>query len=135
MSELADFVGLPFADHGRGDGVDCWGLARAALKACAGIDLPDYGSGYASVTDRVGVAQSIRDGLADGWVRVERPRMYDLAIFNIAGRPGHVGLMVGPTMFLHAPEPDDDGNGGTSRVESVNSPMWAKRLEGFYRHV
>lgn len=126
---IAQFVGIPFADHGRAaDGLDCWGLARAALKACAGIDLPDYGGGYSDVGDHAGVAASIREGLAQGWVRVDAPRLYDLVIFNIAGQPRHVGLMLGPTKFLHAPE------GQTSRIERVDDRMWARRVEGFYRY-
>ena len=126
---------VPFADHGRGDGFDCWGLCRAALKATTGVDLPDYGNGYASVTDRQGIASAIRDGLAAEWQRVAQPKAGDLVIFNIRNRPGHVALMVGPSMFLHAPEPDENGKGGTSRIERIDSPMWAKRIEGFYRHV
>lgn len=126
---LADFVGLPFADHGRAGGFDCWGLARAALKAATGVDLPDYGAGYEGMADHSGIAASIRDGLAVGWERVERPQAHDLVIFNIAGQPRHVGLMVGPNMFLHAPE------GSTSRIERVDDRMWAKRVEGFYRYV
>lgn len=129
MTTLSDFVGVPFADHGRGQGVDCWGLARAALKACAGIELPDYGDGYADMADHDGIATSIRNGLAEGWQRVDDPRAFDLVIFNIAGQPRHVGLMVGPSKFLHAPED------GTSRIERIDDRMWAKRIEGYYRHV
>lgn len=128
MTTLADFVGVPFADHGRAGGFDCWGLARAALLACRGIRLPDYGDGYRDCADHDGIAVAIREGLAEGWTRVEDPRAFDLVIFNIAGQPRHVGLMVGPTTFLHAPE------GQTSRIERVTDPMWRKRIEGFYRY-
>lgn len=128
MNALADFVGLPFADHGRAGGFDCWGLARAALLACRGIHLPDYGTGYADCADHDGIATSIREGLAADFQRVDRPEPYDLVIFNIAGEPRHVGLMVDPTRFLHAPE------GQTSRVEHVDERKWHKRIEGFYRY-
>lgn len=127
-TQLADFVGVPFADHGRAGGFDCWGLARLALLSCRGIHLPDYGNGYADMADHDGISNAIRDGLAQGWERVTDPRAFDLVIFNIAGQPRHVGLMVGPTKFLHAPE------GSTSRIEHTDDRMWHKRIEGFYRY-
>lgn len=129
MDGLEAFVGVPFADHGRAGGFDCWGCARAALLACRGIALPDYGAGYADMADHYGIAASIRGGLAEGWARVLDPRAFDLVIFNICGQPRHVGLMVGPSKFLHAPE------GQTSRIERVDDRMWHKRIEGFYRYV
>lgn len=128
MTALADFVGLPFADHGRDGGFDCWGLARAALAACQGVVLPDYGTGYADCADHDGIAASIRDGLAADFVRVTDPRAFDLVIFNIAGQPRHVGLMVDAARFLHAPE------GSSSRIERIDDRMWARRVEGFYRY-
>lgn len=97
--------------------------------ACRGIALPDYGGGYAGMSDHDGIATSIRSGLAEGWERVTDPQAFDLVIFNICGLPRHVGLMVGPRKFLHAPE------GQTSRIERVDDRMWNKRIEGFYRHV
>ncbi|MGY3265794.1 NlpC/P60 family protein [Lysobacter sp. HA35] len=128
MTQLADFVGLPFADHGRADGFDCWGGVRAVLSACLGLKLPDYGDGYSDCADHSGIACAIRDGLAADFVRVTDPRAFDLVIFNIAGQPRHVGVMVGPTSFLHWPED------GTSRIERTDNRMWHKRIEGFYRH-
>lgn len=125
---LADFIGVPFADHGRAGGFDCWGGAREVLRACAGLSLPDYGSGYTDCADHEGIAVSIRNGLAEGWVRVDDPRLHDLVVFNICGKPRHVGVMVGPTKFLHWPENQ------TSRIERVDDRMWHKRIEGFYRY-
>lgn len=128
MTSLADFVGVPFVERGRGDGFDCWGLVREVLRACAGLDLPDYGKPY-RLEDHDTVASNIREGLAQGWQRVADPRAFDVVVFNISGQPRHVGVMVGPSKFLHAPE------GGTSRIERIDDRMWAKRVEGFYRHV
>lgn len=130
MAALADFVGKPFADHGRSDdGLDCYGGVRAVLSACAGIHLPDYGDGYADCADHDGIAACIRAGLLQGWQRVSDPRLYDVVVFNITGQPRHIGLMVGPTKFLHWPE------NGTSRIERIDDRMWHKRIEGIYRHV
>lgn len=128
MTDIARFVGVPFADHGRDGGFDCWGLVRAALAACRGLTLPDYGGGYADCGDHEGIAVSIRQGLAADFVRVDRPQPFDLVIFNIAGQPRHVGLMLDDVRFLHAPE------GQTSRIERIDDRLWHKRIEGFYRY-
>lgn len=133
-ASIAGFIGLPFAEHGRGGGYDCWGLAREVLRACAGISLPDYGHTYKSVEDHDAIVVAIHDGLAEGWERVEDGRLYDVVIFNIAGKPTHIGVMLGPTTFLHCPEPSDSGAGGTSRIESIDSRLWRNRVEGIYRY-
>lgn len=125
---LADFIGVPFADHGRAGGFDCWGLARAVLAACRGLRLPDYGEGYADCGDHDGIAVAIREGLAADFVRVAVPEPFDLVIFNIGGQPRHVGVVVDAGRFLHAPE------GQSSRIERLSDRMWARRVEGFYRH-
>lgn len=132
---LASFVGLPFADHGRDrEGADCWGGVRLVLRELRGIVLPDYGDGYRETMDSAGIGISIREGLVRDFARVERPAPFDLVIFNLAGKPWHVGLVVGPGRFLHWPQPDRDGNDGTSRIERWADRKWRNRVEGFYRY-
>jgi cell wall-associated NlpC family hydrolase len=132
---LADFVGLPFRDHGRDrTGADCWGGVRMVLAELRGIVLPDYGSGYHQTMDSDGIGVSIRDGLVADFRKVERPAPFDLVIFNLAGKPWHVGLMVDRARFLHWPQPDKDGVGGTSRIERCADRLWRNRVEGFYRY-
>lgn len=120
------YIGLPFADHGRAGGFDCWGLVRHVLGAERGLQLPDYGTGYVDVGDHAGVMKSILDGLAEDWQRVAEPQAGALVIFNICGKPRHVGLLVSDTAFIHAPE------GQTSRIERLADRMWSSRIEGFY---
>jgi cell wall-associated NlpC family hydrolase len=129
VTTLADFVGVPFVDHGRGGGFDCYGGVREVLARCAGICLPDYGDTYADVGDHENIAAAFRAGLAVGWQRVSDPRRFDVVIFTIAGQPRHIGVMVGPSKFLHWPE------NGTSRIERLDDRMWHKRVEGVYRYV
>jgi cell wall-associated NlpC family hydrolase len=129
MRWAALYVGIPFVDHGREGGADCWGLVRAVLADVRGVMLPDYGNGYAGTADHEGIEASIREGLVRDFQRVEVPQAFDLVIFNLCNQPRHVGLMVTSWQFLHVPE------GQSSRIERIEDRMWAKRVEGFYRHV
>jgi cell wall-associated NlpC family hydrolase len=121
------YIGLPFADHGRdASGFDCWGLTRHVMQQEYGITLPDYGGRYTEARDRHAVADAITAGLIEGWHRVEHAVEGALVIFRIAGKPWHVGVMVDARRFLHVPP------GETSCIERLASPMWEKRIEGFY---
>lgn len=132
---LADFVGLPFADHGRTrDGADCWGGVRMVLSELRGVLLPDYGDGYGHTGDYAGIGVAIRNGLVEDFRRVTNPMPFDLIIFALAKKPWHVGLVVEPGRFLHWPQPDDRGNDGSSRIERYTDAKWSRRIEGFYRH-
>jgi cell wall-associated NlpC family hydrolase len=55
----AKWIGLPYADKGRGPAYDCWGLARAVLAAEAGLVLPDYADAYTTACDRFSVARAV----------------------------------------------------------------------------
>lgn len=132
---LADFVGLPFRDHGRDRaGADCWGGVRLVLAELRGIVLPDYGDGYRETMDGAGISVAIREGLVRDFQKVDGPQPFDLVIFNLAGKPWHVGLVVGRHRFLHWPQPDGKGNEGTSRICRWTDRMWRNRVEGFYRY-
>lgn len=123
------YIGLPFAEKGRGpDGYDCWGLVRRVLAEQFGLPLPDYGERYATLREHARIAAAITDGLAAGWTHVDRGAAGDVAIFRPGGARLHIGLMVTPQRFLHAPE------GRTSCIERIDSRLWWPRLEGIYRH-
>lgn len=135
MTSLADFVGLPFRDHGRDrNGADCWGGVRLVLRELRGIVLPDYGSGYHGTMDCDGIGVAIREGLVRDFVPVARPQAFDLVIFKLAGKPWHVGLVVAPGRFLHWPQPDERGNDGTSRIAWYTDRTWKHRVDGFWRY-
>ena len=48
-----------------------------------------------------------------------------MAVFNIKGKPTHIGLCMGSGKFLHVRE------GGRSRIERFG-PLW--QVAGFYRY-
>lgn len=131
----ARFVGLPYRDKGRGpDAWDCWGGVRMVLAEVFHAELPDYADAYSGAADHASVAAAVSAGLRDGWQRAEAPSEGDLLILRIAGRPWHCGLMVNARMFLHWPPPDAHGRQLLSCIERIDSPQWARRIEGFYRH-
>lgn len=123
----APYIGLPFADHGRdASGFDCYGLVRHVLLCEQGIALPDYGTQYAAASNRHSVADAITAGLIEGWQKTAEATEGALAIFKIAGKPWHMGIVVARDRFLHIP-PDE-----TSCVERLSDPRWKNRIEGFY---
>lgn len=132
---VARYVGLPYRDKGRGpDAWDCWGGVRMVLADVFHVDLPDYRDAYTRSSDRCSVAQAVAAGLAHGWRRVDQGRAGDLIWLNIGRRPWHCGLMVNAHQFLHWPPPDKQGRQLLSCVERLDSPVWARRIEGIYRH-
>lgn len=130
------YVGLPYKDKGRGpDGWDCWGGVRMALQREFGLILPDYADAYTRAGDGASVAVAVASGLRDGWEHADSPREGDLLILRIAARPWHCALMVNAAMFLHWPPPSRSGVQQLSCIERLDSPTWARRIDGFWRYM
>lgn len=127
-SWAAGYIGLPFKDCGReADGLDCWGLALLVLAERGGCrDLPDFRTKYTSSRDRA-LPEIFRAEMAL-WRRVEVPHLLDVAVLRICGAPRHVGVMVARQRILTI------DRSTASCLERIDTPRWAGRLEGFYRH-
>lgn len=133
---FARYIGLSYRDKGRGpDAWDCWGGVRMVFAEVYGLALPDYADAYSTAADFESVSAAIEAGLADGWVRQERPQAGDLLSLKIAGRPWHCGIMVNDEQFLHWPPPGRHGRETLSCLERLDAPVWGRRVEGFYRHL
>ena len=129
-SWVADYVGLPFKEHGRDrEGVDCYGLVRSILAERFGLRLPAYVEGYASTEDAEDIARIIRGEMAP-WREVsagaERPG--DVALIRMLNHPMHVGLVVANGWMLHI----EDGIDACR--ERYDGAKWRRRLIGIYRH-
>lgn len=127
---VTKYIGLPYANVGRdgSTGVDCWGLVRLAYKNEKGMDLPlhdkDYIHGYNSEqTSKVIISEE-----ADNWHVVTSPQEFDVVVFNLAGKPSHIGLIVDATTFIHNLE------GRNVSIGKLDSFVWKKRIDNFYRH-
>ena len=121
------YIGLPYTSNGRDEsGIDCWGLVRLFYKQEYGIELPSYTEEYSGAYDtRI---LEMMDQYKNNWSQVQTPEIGSVIVFNILGEPFHVGIYIGGDKFIHARD------GMDSVVESVNSPKWSKRIEGYYKH-
>lgn len=121
------YIGLPYAANGRDEsGIDCWGLVRLFYKQEYSIELPSYTEEYAGAYDtRI---LGMMDLYKNNWAQVSQPEVGSVIVFNILGEPFHVGIYIGEGKFIHARD------GMDSVVDSVASPRWVKRIEGYYKY-
>lgn len=125
-----DFVGLPWLDRGRSrDGCDCWGLLGLVYAERFGIVIPSYREDYSTVADGDAVAALI-DGRPVDWleIAVGAERQGDAVLMSVAGRPRHVGVVVGDGLVLHIER------GAGSLIENYRSMRLRRRVTGFFRH-
>jgi hypothetical protein len=66
---------------------------------------------------------------AMGWIKVIAPEEDAVVVFRRYGRPSHVGVCLNSNDFLHVEE------NSSSCIDRLSSPIWNKRIEGFYRYV
>ena len=124
-----DLIGIPYLERGRTrEGCDCWGLFRLVYLSF-GIALPDHRDDYVSVTDSREILRLLEAGLPE-WRAVpegeERP--VDGLLLRLAGRPYHVGVIIGQGRFIHTM--DKAG----ACIESYRSVAYNRRVLGFFRH-
>lgn len=123
------FVGIPYADKGRGDAVDCWGLICRVFAEARGIALPSYSENYVTADDLQSIAVLIA-GELDPWQPVvageEMP--FDCVLMKECGLPRHIGVVTQPGLLLHVQR------GETSLIERYRSGPLRFRVMGFYRY-
>lgn len=125
MQIVADLIGVPFADGGRGpDAFDCWGLCREVFRRF-GVELPDYEICCYDAESFIHQFTEERPL----WRRHEPPGIPVPALIAIrfnAPNVNHVGVYIGDGKFLHTREKTG------VVVELLCSPAWRRRIEGFY---
>jgi len=109
-------IGTPYRSGGANpDGFDCSGFVQYVFGELG-----------------VGLGRSVRDQASAG-ERVDRGslREGDAVFFAIDGRTvSHVGIVVGPDSFVHAPS-----SGGRVREEALSLEYWKSRFAGARRFV
>jgi cell wall-associated NlpC family hydrolase len=128
---VADYIGLPYADRGRDarTGLDCWGLVRLFYAEQFGLDLPSHTERYLSCTAREQTAALVAHETARAWYAVAAPHYGDVVALTVYGRPFHVGVVLNDGLFLHTLRPSQG-----AVIESLRAPVWAPRIDGYYRH-
>lgn len=128
--DLMPYTGIPYVDKGRDPktGLDCWGLVRWFYQREKQIDLPSYTEQASGTDPRVGPL--VLAEISRSWKPVSTPLSGDVVVIRVSKRPFHVGIYVGRGRMLHSL---NQAQG--SVIESLNSPKWANRVEGYYRHV
>jgi len=126
----AAYIGLPYREFGRDRrGLDCWGLACLVYREQLGIDLPSYAERYTSVEEHTELSAIIGDATGSAtWTRVDRPEIYDVAVFRRGRQTVHVGIVITAGLMLHTSE------GRPSRIEHFSTGPWSHRLAGIFRH-
>jgi cell wall-associated NlpC family hydrolase len=129
MIDAAKYCTLQFADKGRGDTVDCWGLVQRVYRDEFGITLPSYTEGYQTAADRAEIGAMIRREYGTDWdaVSLDEAHTGDVVLLRIAGVPMHVGVVLTPPHFLHALK------GVNVAVERWDGLLWRQRVAGCYR--
>jgi cell wall-associated NlpC family hydrolase len=119
------YVGIPYVPHGRDfQGVDCYGLLRLVFRQEFGAEIPEY------VYDDATVPDAFEAGLNDScWSLVAAEQLGDVILLTVKGKPFHCGLVLEPGRMLHVTR-----LGYSACIERYDSPRWANRVRGFYRH-
>lgn len=124
QSTFTNLIGVPFVDGGRDPavGLDCWGLSTEVFRRW-GIELPDYriSCEAASLIDREFKEQIQFWRRCEGEIPVPA-----LVVIRFAAYCDHTGVYIGQGRFIHTRK------GIGVNIDRIDSPAWAKRIEGFY---
>lgn len=119
-----EFVGLPFAEKGRGpQAFDCLGLLIEVQARVFGRVIRDPGCSLSE-----GLRPEPRAVLQSQVVEIETPQEGDALLFRVAGRALHVGVCIDANLMLHA-------HWSAAVVERWTGPNWFPKLAGMYRFV
>ena len=124
------YVGIPFRNRGRErhDGLDCWGLVRLVLSEVFAKHLPSFDAEYESCANVRAVEMLVNLKAPVLRARcVDDPELGDVVLLKLRGFACHVGVYVGDNCMLHI------RRGCNAVVEELSRPIWARRVEGFYR--
>jgi len=125
--DIADLIGKPYKEGGRGPAnYDCWGICMAAA-ARASIELPDIEVPEGSELR----AKIIEEQSQTRFRRIDTPGAYSISLFRIIDDANkikwHVGLVLeNGRDFIHT-----TGKMGVN-ISSLADPLWRLFLEGFY---
>ena len=122
-----DLIGKCFASGGRGpDSYDCWGLAMEVLSRY-GVNVPDYNIAAFACRD---ISHAVEvNSQSPSWESKTFAAARQLVVIkNHPKYVNHVGVCIGAGKFIHVMQTIN------VTVDNLNSPLWRKRIRGFYRY-
>lgn len=122
------YVGVPYADKGRDmRGWDCYGMYCFVLAEVMGKKPHTYDSEYPSADYDLAVVKAFAH--RGEWQAVVPGAEVegDGVVFNIGGVPLHCGYVLERGVMLHTLK------GRQTCIESYDSALWVRRIEGFYK--
>lgn len=124
---VEQYLGLDYADRGRGPQYDCWGLVRKILNDQFNMEVPSYDYSDSEARKEIG---PLVDQESQSWEEIPagKERLGDVVVLCLNNLPFHIGLVVGDNKFIHAL------NGTNSHLVKYRLEPWKKRIRGFYRH-
>jgi cell wall-associated NlpC family hydrolase len=121
-----ELLGMSFELGGRGPGkIDCYGVLIYFFKEF-GLKLPDY----SYVDDWTGKTELYIQEYASFFRKLdgdEKLEIGDMILFNSKENPGHAGVYLGESKFIHAYQ-----KAGT-RIDSLTNKLWKDKVFGFFR--
>jgi cell wall-associated NlpC family hydrolase len=127
----ARYVGIPYKVGGADyHGCDCLGLIALAMREQFGWELPPYSGAHWHHGQSAELVGGDAATYASRYRTVEAglERTGDVILIRMRGHPLHVGLVIKAGFMLHCHEDAD------ACVEPYRTPMWEKRILGFYRY-
>lgn len=125
--QYVKYLNIPYKYRGTTtEGLDCIGLCQMIARD---NDIIIGNINYDHIPlDLVSNVFDINMNNEGKYKQVE-PRANTLIVFRVMGKIQHIGFMVSDNKFLHIME------GTRVTLESIYSPVWAKRIVGYYEYI
>lgn len=127
MLNVERYMGIPYMeDSSSFNGADCYGLFRLIQFNEYDKKLPEFNNIKNCTKEEKARIANLNLPL---FVKEEltTPEEGCAVILSAIGGYWHIGLCIGDFMFIHTLKEHGPC------IESLNSPRWMKRIEGFYR--
>ena len=120
-------LGMQFKIGGRGDDgtIDCYGVLKYYFYKF-NLQLPDY----SYVEDWSGKTELYLQEYAKFFRKLDKDEgleIGDMILFTSKENPGHAGVYIGESRFVHAYD-----KAGT-KIDSLTNPAWKQKVFGYFR--
>lgn len=123
-SDFSVYIGIPYSEHGKRPGLNCWELVEKVMLECFGVRPPPYhfSGDYRDVAPIFCAELQAWD-----YVPFDERRPGDVILLNMAGYPIHLGILIDKNQMLHTLR--ETG----SCIEKIKGVKWQRRVSGVYR--